>query len=70
MTKAIKVKLVRSVCGRIPKQRETVLGLGLTRTGDERVLEDTPSVRGMVAKVSHLVSITEEGLSMAPGGKR
>jgi len=63
MTKSIRVKMVKSPCGRIPRQRETVLGLGLRHTGDERVLEDTPSVRGMVAKVPHLVSIIEEGVA-------
>ena len=63
MTKSIRVKMVKSPCGRIPKQRKTVLGLGLRRTGDERVLEDTPSVRGMVAKVPHLVAIIEEGIA-------
>ncbi|MBN1282394.1 MAG: 50S ribosomal protein L30 [Proteobacteria bacterium] len=70
MTKAIRVKLVRSACGRIPKHRGTALGLGLRRTGDERVLEDTPAVRGMVAKIPYLVEIVEEGLSIEPSRGR
>jgi large subunit ribosomal protein L30 len=40
-------------------QRATLVGLGLNRIGRESVLEDTPSVRGMIAKVAHMVSIKE-----------
>ena len=40
-------------------QRATLAGLGLNKVGRERVLEDTPSVRGMIAKVAHMVSIKE-----------
>ena len=40
-------------------QRRTLVGLGLNRTGRSRVLEDTPSVRGMVAKVRHMVRLEE-----------
>jgi large subunit ribosomal protein L30 len=64
MSKAIRVRLVRSPHGRFPKQRATVLGLGLHRVDTERVIEDTKATRGMVAKVSHLVTIVEEGLSL------
>ena len=38
-------------------QRATLVGLGLNRIGRKAVLEDTPSVRGMIAKVQHLVTI-------------
>ena len=69
MSKAIRIKQVRSACGRLPEQRATVRGLGLRRINDERVLEDTPSIRGMVAVVDHLVTIVEEGLSL-PSSKR
>lgn len=41
-------------------QRATLAGLGLNRMGRVSTLEDTPSVRGMVAKVAHLVAILEE----------
>jgi large subunit ribosomal protein L30 len=41
-------------------QRATLVGLGLNRIGRESVLEDTPSVRGMIAKVAHMVSIKEQ----------
>lgn len=40
-------------------QRATLVGLGLNRVGRESVLEDTPSVRGMIAKVAHMVQVKE-----------
>ena len=43
-----------------PDQRATLVGLGLGRIGKSRTLEDTPSVRGMIAKVAHMVKIVEE----------
>ena len=42
------------------KQRKTVIGLGLNKMHKTRELEDTPSVRGMVNKIPHLVKIIEE----------
>lgn len=54
---ALKVKLVRSVAGRPQDQKDTVLGLGLKRMHQERLLQDTPAIRGMVNKVSHLVEV-------------
>ena len=41
-------------------QRATLAGLGLNKMGRERTLEDTPSVRGMIAKVAHLVAVVEK----------
>ena len=41
-------------------QRATLVGLGLNKIGRTRTLEDTPSVRGMIRKVSHMVEIVEE----------
>ena len=41
--------------GRRKSQRETLRGLGLTRINQERILEDTPAIRGMINKISHLV---------------
>ena len=55
--KNIKIMLVRSGIGRKSDQKKTLIGLGLNRIGRIRELEDTPSVRGMVKKVSHLVKI-------------
>jgi len=40
-------------------QRATLVGLGLNRPGRTRTLEDTPSIRGMIAKVHHLVEVVE-----------
>ena len=40
-------------------QRATLIGLGLNRPGRTRTLEDTPAVRGMIAKVQHLVEVVE-----------
>ena len=53
----LKVKLVRSAIGCPPDQRATLKGLGLSRINQERELQDSPSVRGMVFKVKHLVSV-------------
>ena len=41
-------------------QRATLSGLGLNRVGRESTLEDTPSVRGMIAKVAHMVVVVEK----------
>ncbi len=41
-------------------QRATLVGLGLNRIGRKSVLNDTPSVRGMIAKVGHLVAVVEK----------
>ena len=54
------VKQVRSVIGRPSVQRKVVAALGLGRIGKTREIEDTPAVRGMVAKVSHLVEVVEK----------
>jgi large subunit ribosomal protein L30 len=58
--KTIKVKLVRSPAGKLPKHRATVTGLGLRKIGQVRELEDTPSVRGMVNQVCYMVSVEGE----------
>lgn len=53
----IKVQLVRSVISTEKSQRATVRGLGLRRMNSVAELEDTPSVRGMIFKVKHLVKV-------------
>jgi len=60
MGKTIVVKQIGSPIRRPAKQRQTLIGLGLNKMHKTRELEDTPSVRGMVAKVSHMVEIIEE----------
>ncbi|MCK9509386.1 MAG: 50S ribosomal protein L30 [Pigmentiphaga sp.] len=57
--KHIKVTLVRSVIGTHKSHRATVRGLGLGKLNSSRVLVDTPEVRGMINKVSYLVSVSD-----------
>ncbi|WP_323037935.1 50S ribosomal protein L30 [Pararhodobacter sp.] len=56
----IVVKQIGSPIRRPASQRATLKGLGLNKMNRTRELEDTPSVRGMVASVSHMVQIIEE----------
>ena len=60
MVKKILVKQIGSPIRRPAKQRQTLIGLGLNKMHKTRELEDTPSVRGMVSKIPHLVEIVEE----------
>ena len=55
----IVVKQVKSTIGRPESQVKIVKALGLGRLGKNKEIEDTPSVRGMGAKVSHLVEVVE-----------
>ncbi|MBO4626105.1 MAG: 50S ribosomal protein L30 [Alphaproteobacteria bacterium] len=56
----ITVKQIRGLIHRPESQRKIVLALGLGRIGKTREINDTPAVRGMVAKVAHLVEIVEK----------
>ena len=60
MAKTIVVKQIGSPIRRPAKQRQTLIGFGLNKMHKTRELEDTPSVRGMVNKISHMVEIIEE----------
>ena len=60
MAKTIVVKQIGSPIRRPADQRATLVGLGLNKMHKTRELEDTPSVRGMVEKIPHLVEIIEE----------
>ena len=60
MAKTIKITQTGSHIGRTEDQRGTLIGLGLNKRHRSRVLEDTPSVRGMINKVRHLVRVDEE----------
>lgn len=55
----LKVKLVRSKIGCNPKQRATLVALGLRKIRQERSFEDNSVVRGMIKKVEHLVEVSE-----------
>jgi large subunit ribosomal protein L30 len=57
--KTLSVRQIASPIRRDASQRQTLKGLGLDRVGRLRVLEDTPSVRGMIAKVAHMVELVE-----------
>ncbi|MDH3706232.1 MAG: 50S ribosomal protein L30 [Acidimicrobiia bacterium] len=56
---SLKVTQVRSAIGTKPKQRGTLRALGLGRIGKTNTLEDKPDVRGMLARVPHLVEVEE-----------
>ena len=55
----VRVTQTGSPIGRKSDQRATLIGLGLNKIGRTRDLEDTPSIRGMINKVAHLVRIDE-----------
>jgi large subunit ribosomal protein L30 len=55
----VRVTQIKSPIGRPNDQRETLKGLGLNKMHRTRELEDTPSVRGMIDKVSHLVRVED-----------
>ena len=57
--KTIKVTQTGSPIGRTVDQHDTLKGLGLNKIRRTRELEDTPSVRGMIRKVAHLVKVEE-----------
>jgi large subunit ribosomal protein L30 len=56
----ITIKLKKSVISCNEKQKASVRGLGLRKTNSVKTLENTPSVRGMIKKVIHLLDIIEE----------
>jgi large subunit ribosomal protein L30 len=56
---SLRIMLVRSVIGTTRHQREVVRGLGLRRIRHTVERRDTPEIRGMIAKVPHLVQIVE-----------
>ena len=57
--KTVTVIQTGSAIGREASQRQTLVGRGLNKIGRKRELEDTPSVRGMINKVKHLVRVEE-----------
>ena len=59
MNGKVKITLVKSMIGRPEKHRKVLRGMGLTRLNKTVCLQDTPSTRGMISAVSHLVK-TEE----------
>ncbi|MFC1815327.1 50S ribosomal protein L30 [Thermodesulfobacteriota bacterium] len=60
MSKTLRVTLVKSMVGRPEKQRKVLRGMGLTKLNKSVSLKDTPSIRGMINAVSHLVKAEEK----------
>ncbi len=58
--KMLRVTQIGSPIGRVKSQEDTLIGLGLGKRHAVRELEDTPSVRGMIRKVRHLVRVDEK----------
>ena len=56
----IKAKWVKGYIGRTKDQRDTIRSLGFKRLQEERTLQNTPEIRGMIKKVIHLVRIMED----------
>ncbi len=57
--KTVTVQQIGSPLRRPGDQRATLIGLGLNKMNRRRTLEDTPAVRGMIAKVAHLVRVVD-----------
>ncbi len=57
--KTVRVVQTGSPIGRKPGQRETLIGLGLNKMNRSRTLQDTPSIRGMIRRVAHLLRVEE-----------
>jgi large subunit ribosomal protein L30 len=55
----VKLRLIRSGIGHPRRHREVLRGMGLTKMNKVVVLKDTPEIRGMIRKVSHLVEVIE-----------
>jgi len=60
VTKTVTVEQIGSPIRRPKEQRATLVGLGLNKMRRRSTLEDTPSVRGMIAAVQHLVRVVDE----------
>jgi len=56
----LKIKWVKSFIGRTQDQRDTIRSLGFKKLHEERVVKNTPEIRGMVKKVIHLVKVLED----------
>lgn len=59
MANKLKITLVKSTIGAVPKNRKTVEALGLRKIGKTVEMPDNPSVRGMIQNVRHLVKVEE-----------
>ncbi|MAF32628.1 MAG: 50S ribosomal protein L30 [Desulfobacterales bacterium] len=60
MAEVLLITMVKSMIGRREKHRRVLRGMGLTKLGRTVELKDTPEIRGMIHKVSHLVKVEEK----------
>ena len=67
---ALKVTQVKSAIGTKPKHRGTLRALGLGRIGKSNTLPDRPEIRGMIARVPHLVEVTAADHAPEPTRRR
>lgn len=58
-TETLTITQIRSECGRVARHKACLTGLGLRRIGHSVTVEDTPSVRGMINKVSYMLKIED-----------
>ncbi|HHW91391.1 MAG TPA: 50S ribosomal protein L30 [Firmicutes bacterium] len=56
---ALKITLKRSLAGSQPKQRATAKALGLTKLQKSVIHKDNPQIRGMIARINHLIEVVE-----------
>lgn len=66
MATTVKVRLVKSRIGATRVQRESLRGLGLRNISDQRELIDSPALRGLIARVNHLVAVDAGGSAAKP----
>ncbi|MDH5560321.1 MAG: 50S ribosomal protein L30 [Deltaproteobacteria bacterium] len=59
MADKIKIKQIKSGIGKPKPQKDTLLGLGFKKLNQVRMVEDTPCIRGMIRKISHLVKVID-----------
>ncbi|UCD87926.1 MAG: 50S ribosomal protein L30 [Desulfobacterales bacterium] len=60
MSKVLRITLKKSMIGRPEKHRRVIQSLGLRRLNKTVVVQDTPTVRGMIRKVSHMLAVEEK----------
>ena len=56
----LKIRWVKSAIGRTQDQRDTVRSLGFKKLHEEKIVKNTPEIRGMVKKIIHLLEIVED----------
>lgn len=59
MAEKLKITLVKSTIGAVPKNKKTVVALGLNKIGKTVIMPDNPGIRGMIRQVNHLIKVEE-----------